>query len=468
MQGTVLLVDDEQHLISFLKKLLDSEGYDTKTALTGEEARQKAALFYPDVMVLDIRLPDADGVELMRELKQTYPHAQYIMMTAHGSIQTAVESTRLGAFEYLTKPVEPDVLLVSLQNAMKARRLTEEVEELRRKSRLLPGSSEITIDQYRSPAFRMVADEAHRAIDSDATVLLTGESGTGKNHLSRWIHEHSGRADGPFFEINCASIALSLVESELFGYEPGAFTGSQGRKRGLLEMADQGTLLLDEIGDMDLALQAKLLTFLDTQVVRRLGSETNIKVNARIIAATNQDLEKLVQEKKFRQDLYYRLNVLVIDMPPLRRRTSDITILAKELLMRLAHEMDLKDVPRLGPEALSALERYHWPGNVREMRNVLERSLLEASSYEVINHVALGPKSLASFDLSPVSQTDQSLIEVRFPDQGLNLKETLNQLTATLIKEALARGATKKQAAELLGISRHSLTHYLKALDIHA
>ncbi len=462
MQGTVLLVDDEQNLTMFLAKILESEGFDVYTALDGASAREKASQVYPEVMVLDIRLPDIDGVDLMKELRASYPHAQYVMMTAHGTIRTAVESTRLGAFEYLTKPVGPDELISVLRRAMEKRRITEEVEQLRRKDWALPGGKDGRFEHFPSPAMRRVVDTALRAARSDATVLLTGESGTGKNYLARWIHDRSARSDGPFFDINCASISPTLVESELFGYEPGAFTGSRGRKRGLLELANGGTLLLDEIGDMDTSLQAKLLAFLDTHSIRRLGGEKSFRVNARIIAATNRRLEQLVQDGAFREDLFYRINVLTIEVPPLRDRRSDIMLLAQAILGQLAHEMDLKTVPPLGPNAIEQLEEYQWPGNVRELKNALERTLLENMDGENIPHVSIG-KAAA---ISSQRPCPDGVFSVEFPDGGIDLKGTVRDMTRRLVLEALKRSETRTSACRLLGISRHSLTHYLKSLSL--
>ncbi len=469
MHGTVLIVDDEENLGLFLQRLIIAEGFDAHVATSAETARASAGKLYPDIFLLDIRLPDANGVELMQELREEYPSAQFIMMTAHGSIRTAVQSTRFGAFEYFTKPIEPDELTVSLKNAMKTRRLAEEVEHLRRKTRIHSGMIDVSFQRFPSPAMRKVVDKVSRAAESDVSILLTGESGTGKNFLARWIHSISPRAAGPFFDINCASITPSLVESELFGHEPGAFTGSRGRKRGLLELAGGGTLLLDEIGDMAVELQARLLTFMDTQTLRRVGGETNIKVDARIISATNQDLENLVEEGRFRRDLFYRLNVLAVRMPPLRERKEDIPILASETLARLTHNMDWKQAPALSPEAERQLMDYDWPGNVRELRNVLERTMFESGDKSVITHINLMKTAHLALRLESISaDAPTGELALGFPAENFVMKDALNELTKKLVVKAIELTKTKKEASELLGITRHSLAHYIKTYNLDA
>jgi DNA-binding NtrC family response regulator len=459
MLGNILLVDDEVQLTALMGRILRGAGFEVAAAHDGASAREAAVRFYPDAVVLDIMLPDTDGVSLMRELRGLLPHAQFIMMTAHASIRTAVEATRLGALEYLTKPVEPDELVVALKNAMRARTLADEVRRLRTRPPDHPEPVDLDPDRFPSPAMRRIARDLHRAAETDAGVLLTGGSGTGKNHLAAWIHRRSRRADGPFFDVNCASIASSLVESELFGHEPGAFTGSRGRKRGLLELAHGGTLLLDEIGDMELPLQAKLLAFLDTHTLRRLGAEKTIEVDARVIAATNQDLERLVEAGRFRQDLFYRLNVLSIEVPSLRDRTEDLPIIAERILARLAHEMDLRVVPTLAPEALADLAAHDWPGNVRELRNLLERALLEADGAAVVRRVRIPRRAAAAPRSVPPPPPAPS-------GEPVDFNRAVDDYKRTLIVEALRRFRARGDAAEWLGLSRHSLHHHMKRLGI--
>ena len=310
------------------------------------------------------------------------------------------------------------------------------------------------ISTCRSPAMQAVMQQAQRAAAQSGIVLLLGESGTGKDHLARWIHTHSPRAEGPFFGINCAALPRELAESELFGHEPGAFTGSRGRKRGLLELAEKGTLLLDEVGELDAPLQSKLLTFLDTRHFMRIGGERRIRVEARLIAATNRDLESEVERGAFRRDLFYRLNVFPIHLPPLRDRVEDLPALAEEMLVRLTNELGLPCVPELRPDVMHVLSAYCWPGNVRELRNVLERGVT-LSHDGVIHreHVTVSARS------------EPWRVVVGFPDNE-TLHDVTKRVAREIVLEALRRGKNKQQAAQLLGISRHALAHQLRSLGL--
>jgi DNA-binding NtrC family response regulator len=453
MAASVLIVDDEPGLARQLDRLLRAEGYQLGMAHSGHEARRQMARLFPDVVLMDLRLPDADGGELMTELKQEYPDAEFIIITAHGSIRSAVESTRRGAVDYLAKPFEPEELLAAVEHAVRSRNLEEEVRRLRSK----PASVEATPAErgaVRSAAMREVMALAERVAGQDGTALLLGESGTGKDVMARWIHRHSARAEAPYFVINCAALAPELAESELFGHEPGAFTGSRGRKRGLLELAEHGTLLLNEIGELAPGLQAKLLSFLDSKSFMRVGGESAIRVDTRLIAATNRDLERMVGEGRFRQDLYYRLAVLPIHLPPLRDRIEDLPLLAAALLRELGAEMGLQQEVELSAEALKALERHDWPGNIRQLRNALERALMLTSG-AVIGREAL--------ELAP-RDGDWRLV-VAFP-QDKALPEVTREVARELIREALQRAPTKQEAAVLLGISRFSLARQIKALGL--
>jgi DNA-binding NtrC family response regulator len=304
---------------------------------------------------------------------------------------------------------------------------------------------------------RSTLQTARQAAAGDSVVLLLGESGTGKDYLARFIHNHSSRADGPFFAVNCAAVSSELAESELFGHEPGAFTGARGRKRGLLELAERGTLLLNEIGELSLALQAKLLTFLDTRSFTRVGGEVSVSVDARLIAATNRDLKKEVAEGGFRADLFYRLSVLPIRVPLLCERAQDIPILTREIITQLVAEMDLSHIPEVDSASMTALTNYSWPGNVRELRNVIERSLMLVSG---------GTITIAALDLTDCRE--DWLCRLRFPESR-SLNEVLEEAKRAMIVEALRRSGGKRQdAARLLGISRNALFHHMKSLSIDA
>jgi DNA-binding NtrC family response regulator len=412
---------------------------------------------YPDVVFMDLKLPDADGSRLIGELKKDHPSTSFIVITAHGSIRSAVESTRRGAFDYLTKPFEPEQMLHSLEKALKGKVLGEEVKRLRDLGGHLPTRACRSRKglAYPSEAMRKVRRLASMASEQDGIVLLQGESGTGKDHLARCIHRESGRSDGPFFAINCAALTRELAESELFGHEPGAFTGTRGRKRGLLELAEQGSLLLNEIGELDSAIQSKLLTFLDTRSFIRVGGERSIGIDARIFAATNRDLLREVEDGLFRRDLYYRLAVLPIRLPPLRERRADIPIIVDELIDRLVGDLGLTSRPELTAKAMEVLRAYDWPGNIRELRNVLERAIMLSGGGEV-------DESCLGLHETP----GQWSYTVSFPN-GKCLHDITDEVAREVVTEALRRAEGKKQAAaRLLGISRHALAHQLKKLGI--
>lgn len=462
MAGTVLIVDDEVQLVRHLEYLLKGEGYQAIGVHDGASARSAVEKHYPDVVLVDLRLPDIDGTTLMTELQELYPSAGYIIITAHGSIRSAVESTRRGARDYLTKPFEPDELLVAVRNAMRDRMREEEITILRKRAsvsytrRSGTKSTPAESVDYRSEAMKSTLAQARQAAISDSIVLLLGESGSGKDYLARYIHDHSRRANGPFFAINCAAVAPELAESELFGHEPGAFTGARGRKRGLLELAEGGSLLLNEVGELTMPMQAKLLTFLDTRSFTRVGGETHIPVNARLIAATNRDLEAATREGRFREDLYYRINVLSIRVPPLRERKEDIPGLVHKILAQLVTEMHVSPPPGIEAESMQALVSYRWPGNVRELRNVLERALM------LWEH---GPLRVT---VGAADQATRALLEVQFP-LDRTLHDVENDVVKRLCAEALERaGGSKQGAARLLGISRNSLYRYMKRLGISA
>jgi len=454
MEGTILIVDDEVGFARSMAEILRLQGYQTAVAHTAADARKRVAKMQPDVVVMDMLLPDGDGTELIGELHAKFPDTAFVIATAHGSIRAAVTATQRGAVDFLTKPVEPEALFLALQNVMRGRMQVEEVRRLRSESRGGgPGRGQA---EYPSEAMRRALALARHAAAQDSIVLLLGESGTGKDHMARWIHDQSKRADGPYFAINCAALPRELAESELFGHEPGAFTGSRGRKRGLLELADKGTLLLDEIGELDAALQSKLLTFLDTRQIMRLGGERSIHVESRLIAATNRDLEAEVEKGSFRRDLFYRLNVFPIRLPPLRERAEDLPLLADEILERLQRELGLPARPRIEPDVFDVLAPYGWPGNIRELRNVLERALI-LSADGVIRREHL---SVASAD------NDWKVV-VQFPS-GRSLHEVTRDIARKIVLEALRRGQSRQEAARLLGISRHALAYQLKALGLDA
>jgi DNA-binding NtrC family response regulator len=462
VSGTVLVVDDQKEFAVFLTRLLARQGYQVAAAHSAAEAREKMDALFPDVVLMDLKLPDADGSALTAALKRKFSDTQFIIVTGHGSIRSAVECTRRGAVDYLTKPCEPEEVLFAVESAIRKRDLDEEVKKLRARRSSQAKEPATAQRQYASAAMRQVMSLAKKAAKQSGLVLLLGESGSGKDFLAQWIHNESERRDGPFFTINCAALSRELAESELFGHEPGAFTGTRGRKRGLVELAQGGTLLLNEIGELDLSLQSKLLTFLDTRSFLRVGGEQHVTIEARIFAATNRDLAQMVREGRFREDLFYRLNVLPIRVPPLRERREDVASIADEVLDRLTDDMGHNTRATLSPDAREALVRYAWPGNVRELRNVLERALMLADGDQI------EPCDLPftqDADAEPCADdTWRHVIYFRAGEASLH--DATHELARALVLDALRKGRTKQRAARLLGLTRHALAHQIKTLGI--
>lgn len=456
MSTSILIVDDEIPLSKHLAQYLAAEGYLIETVHTGADALAKIREFFPEVVLLDLKLPDINGQELLPQLKKESPDSEFIVITAYGSIRSAVDITRRGAADYLTKPFEMGELTHAIASVMRGRALGEEVRRLRQEVGCGPESSagQAGERRYPSEAMTQVYSLAARAAEMSGIVLLLGESGTGKDRLARWIHNHSQRSDGPYFHVNCAAVTAELAESELFGHEPGAFTGARKRRKGLFEVANKGTLLLNEIGELEPRLQSKLLTFLDTSSFLRVGGERYVSIDARVFAATNRELLEEVERGAFRKDLYYRLNVLQIRLPSLRERLEDLPLLVEEILDKLRADMALPRQIEVTASAHQALASYHWPGNVRELRNVLERAVIVSDG-----------RRITPRDLNLVVSEDHWQLVVPFPTER-GLHEVTKQVARQLVSEALRRAGTKQEAAKLLGISRHALAHQIKVLGV--
>lgn len=451
--GVVLVIDDEKTLSEMLGRILTFHGYRTFFAYSAKEGIETAKKILPDIILLDLKLPDLDGIELMKALLDLNSSFRIIIITANASVKSAVKTTQMGALDYIEKPFEPDRLLLSIRNALVEKALEDEVNIYRHNATSLnrmSGKSAVP-----SESMKKVYDIAQKAANSDGAILITGETGSGKDFLANWIHSHSLRKNGPYFSLNCSAISKTLAESELFGYEPGAFTGSSGRKRGLLEIAAGGTLLLNEIGEMDLQTQAKLLTFLDTKSFLRVGGDKPVKVDTRIISATNLDLMKEVKEGNFRQDLYYRLNILQIHLPPLRKRKEDIPVIAMQIINNIEMSLPHKKVVSITTQAMDTLMKYQWPGNIRELRNALERALMLSDDGII--------KSDDLVFLNPANQTTR--LSLTMPDE-LPLDEMVANFERDVIVKALESTNTRNAAAKKLGITRHSLTHRIKKLGI--
>jgi DNA-binding NtrC family response regulator len=439
----VLIIDDEKLVRWSLQQKLAREGYEVESCPTGEEGLNLLREDGYELVLLDLRLPGMDGVQTLREIKKLEREIAVVMLTADTGLAQAVECVRLGAHNYLTKPFEFDQVKVALEKAREDLKLRREVARLRRREqkKILVGES---------PQMRALRQLIAHIGESDATtVLIEGENGTGKELAAQAIHYASARAGQPFLAINCSAIPENLIESELFGHERGAFTDAKTTKKGLFEMADGGTVLLDEIGDMKPALQAKLLRVLESREFQRVGGTKNITVDVRVIAATNRNLEAAVAHGEFRQDLYYRLKVIALRMPALREQREDIALLARHYLRQFADEYG-KPVKQLSDEAAAVLEKYDWPGNVRELRNVIER-LVILERADVIR-----PEHLPAELRLQTKPNGRSLIQL--PPEGVALAEVEREL----VRQAMERtGGNQSRAAELLGIERDALRRRL-------
>lgn len=378
-RGRILIVDDELVVRDSLARWFAAEGYETKPVALAQEALALLDQEW-DLALLDIKMPGMDGLELQARIKETDPELTVILMTGYATVETAVQALKNGAYDYLTKPVDPDQLSHVVEKALEHRRARREVARLQESLREVSPHKDLI---GKSPAMRRVAEMVHMVAPTDATVLITGESGTGKEVVARAIHAASPRHAMPMVTIHCGALTETLLESELFGHEKGAFTGAQFRKKGKFEVADGGTVFLDEIADISLRTQTDLLRVLQEKEIVRVGGTQPIRVDFRCIAATNKDLAGLIDARTFRPDLYYRLRVVTIDLPPLRDRREDIPMLVGHFLQKLCASMNRGSIPTVSPEAMDLLVRYHWPGNVRELENAVERALVIARGEEL-------------------------------------------------------------------------------------
>ncbi|MDI6710257.1 MAG: sigma-54 dependent transcriptional regulator [Thermoanaerobacterales bacterium] len=435
----ILIIDDEEEMCWALSRAMRQEGYLVTTATKGRRGLEILAEEGASLVLLDLKMPDIDGLEVLRKIMETDPDLPVIMITGHGTLEVAIEALANGAIGYVAKPFDLHQLKITVQRALQLNRLKEEVGYLR---------SELTKDHQgiigETPAMVKIRDLITRVAPTDATVLVTGESGTGKEVVAVAIHRLSQRASGPFVTVNCAAIPEQLLESELFGHEKGAFTGATSSRIGRFELADNGTIFLDEIAEMSPTMQAKLLRVLQEHTFERLGGATPVHVNIRVVAATNKDLEKAVKEGKFREDLFYRLNVIRIHLPPLRERREDIPLLAAHFLEKFC---PANRGCRISEEAMELLLAYDWPGNVRELQNVLERAVILSTDG------VIGPDHLPH-EFHPAG----GLLRNKLVPASLPEGSTLKNMEAELIARALAEcGGNRSRAAKKLGIARTTL-----------
>jgi DNA-binding NtrC family response regulator len=450
---SILIVEDEPKMQRLLELNLKEEGYDTHSAADAEAGLNIVRQEKIDLVLTDLKLPGMNGLEFLQAVKRTNAAIPVVLVTAYGSVETAVEAMKAGASDYVLKPFSMEEIKLILRKELDVRSLREENRSLRE---ALGRRYEFKNIIGRSSAMQEVLAKVERVAPTNSTVLLGGESGVGKDMIARAIHEHSRRASGPFIKINCTAIPENLLESELFGYEKGAFTGAVAAKPGKFELADKGTIFLDEIGDVPGSIQVKLLRVLQEREFERLGGTKTLKVDVRVVAATNQDLRAALEEGTFREDLYYRLNVVPISIPPLRQHKEDIPYLADFFLERFAREAG-KNLDGITPAAMKVLTDFHWPGNVRELENIIERAVVMANGEKV----DVGDIQLDTAPARLPAASDGTAAP--FLPVGITLEEHEDEL----IREALRRaGGNKSQAARMLGLSRNALRYRLSKIGV--
>ncbi|MCF7763159.1 MAG: sigma-54 dependent transcriptional regulator [Verrucomicrobia bacterium] len=445
MRARIAVVDDEAAIRSLLKAMLTKENYDVTTFGDGESLFQGFETTQPDVILLDLKLPDADGLELLPSLKRQWPLTEVIILTGHASLDAAVSATKLGAYDFQRKPFEHKSLLLSVERALDHKQLTEQASSLRQALSTMSGGSSAI---FQSASMKAVVRTVERVAPSEASILITGESGTGKEVIADLMHALSARSKGPFIKINCAALPRELIESELFGSVKGAYTGAQADREGLFRQAEGGTLLLDELAEMPVDTQSKLLRVLQDKEYRPVGGRSVFKADCRVIAATNQDVDLAIKEGRLRQDLYYRIGTISINLPPLRERSEDILPLANTFLRRYAAQAGII-ITGYSPEAAQLLRKYDWPGNVRQLQNQVQRAVLVAES-----------KIIEAGDLSiglPASEEEGA---------SFTLLEQMER--STIVQLLQETGGNKLEAAKRLGIGRQTLYNKIKTYGIDA
>ncbi len=458
MKPRILVVDDEESIREFLEIMLKKEGYEVTCVEDGQKAKDILVKKSFDLVISDLQMPNVTGIELLQHVKSQYPELLFMMITAFGTTETAVEAMKMGAYDYVTKPFKLDEVRINIANALRSQHLEFENRTLKKELNREYSFQSIVGN---SSAMHHIYDLVKRVSSTPTNILVTGESGTGKEMVAKAIHYNGPLKDKPFITINCGAIPESLMESEMFGHKKGSFTGAVADKAGLFEVADGGTLFLDEVGELPLTIQVKLLRAIQERVIRRVGSTDDTHVNVRLIAATNRNLEDMVQDGTFRQDLYYRLNVIQIKTPPLRERKEDIQLLAEHFLKKYNERLN-KTVNSISLEAMNILKKYDYPGNVRELENIIERTVaLEAGA-------SILPESLPPF-VNTVSGSRQMVSSegIEITDDGIDLDKVIGQIEKELIIKSIhAANGIKKRAAKLLGITFRSMRYRVEKYNL--
>lgn len=457
MKSRILVVDDEESIREFLEIMLKKEGYEITLAEDGLRAKDLLAKKSFDMIISDLQMPGMTGIELLKHVKDTSPEIVFMMITAFGTTENAVEAMKMGAYDYITKPFKIDEVRLNIQNALRSKNLETENRSLRKELK-----QEYSFQNMigNAPVMHQIFDMIKRVSQTPTNVLITGESGTGKEVVAKSIHFNGPLKDRPFVTVNCGAIPENLMESEMFGHKKGSFTGAITDKVGMFEVADGGTLFLDEVGELPLSIQVKLLRAIQERVIRRVGATDDMKVDVRIIAATNRNLEEMVKSGTFREDLYYRLNVINIKTPSLRERKDDIPLLAQHFLRKYNERLN-KNIQSISTEAMEMIIKYNFPGNVRELENLIERTVaLEAGA-------TILPESLPPMVNTPSGRKMASSNEIEVTEDGLELDKVMGQIEKELLVKAIhAAGGIKKRAAKLLNISFRSMRYRIEKYNL--
>lgn len=457
MKSRILVVDDEESIREFLEIMLKKEGYEVTTAEDGAKAKEILLKKSFDMIISDLQMPNVTGIELLKHVKESYPDTVFMLITAFGTTETAVDAMKMGAYDYVTKPFKIDEVRMNIANALRSQNLEVEVRTLK-KELVKEYSFQNMVGN--SAAMHSIFDLIKRVSQTPTNILVTGESGTGKEVIAKAIHYNGPLKDKPFVTINCGAIPENLMESEMFGHKKGSFTGAIADKQGLFEVANGGTLFLDEVGELPASIQVKLLRAIQERIIRRVGAVEDMKVDVRIIAATNRNLDDMVAKGTFRQDLFYRLNVINIKSPALRDRAEDIPLLANHFLRKYNEKLG-KNINTVSTEAMDILKKYNYPGNVRELENMIERTVALEAGATVL------PESLPPMVNTTAGRKMASSHEIEIGDDGLDLDKVIGQIEKEVLVKAIhAAGGIKKKAAKLLKISFRSMRYRIEKYNL--